>query len=115
MKVVIAGSRTINDYGLLLDAIDKSEFDIEEVIYGGASGVDAMGRRYADERALYWTLYEADWEKHGRAAGPIRNRLMAQRADAAIVLIAGNSRGSRNMIEEMEKLGKPVFVMEVDA
>ncbi len=79
------------------------------MLSGGAKGVDGIGERYAH-------LIGADVEKHipdlvikGKAAGPIRNRLMAQTADALLLIWDGESRGSKNMKEEMQKLNKPIY------
>ena len=52
-----------------------------------------------------------DWNKHGKAAGPIRNRQMAEYADCLIAVWDGKSRGTKNMIDEMNKLMKPVFLI----
>lgn len=50
-----------------------------------------------------------DWGKHGKAAGPIRNKQMAEYADALLLIWDGESKGSKNMKEEMLKLNKPVY------
>lgn len=57
--------------------------------------------------------FPADWDRHGRAAGPIRNCQMAQYADALIAIWDGKSRGTKNMIDEMNKCGKPVLIRRV--
>ena len=49
------------------------------------------------------------WNRYGRKAGILRNRKMAKYADALIAVWDGLSRGTANMIAEMEALGKPVF------
>lgn len=54
----------------------------------------------------------SDWKRHGKAAGPIRNRAMAD--DGADGLVAfrneGNSRGTDGMCELAEERGIPVIV-----
>ena len=110
MRVIIAGGRECNDYELLLEAVQEAQFPIATVVSGGAKGADAMGEQYASEMNLKLNIYEADWEKHGRAAGPIRNRKMAENADALIALWDGKSRGTKNMIETATKKGLLVFV-----
>ena len=52
----------------------------------------------------------AQWDKYGRQAGPMRNRQMAENADALIAYWDGESRGSKNMIEEAKKRGLKVAV-----
>lgn len=109
-KVIIAGGRDYHNYDTLLEAIEESGFLVGAVVSGGANGVDALGERYAVEMNLNLHIYNADWETHGRAAGPIRNRKMAENADALIALWDGKSRGTKNMIETATKKGLRVYV-----
>lgn len=110
MKVIIAGGRDIHDYELVVDAVQESQFDIDTVISGGANGVDALGEKYSEEMNLNLKIFNADWATHGRAAGPIRNRKMAENADALIAIWDGKSRGTKNMIETAQKKGLLVYV-----
>jgi len=113
MRVIIAGGRDFHDYGVLLNAIVECDFNIQTVVSGGAKGVDALGERYAEQADVKLVVYPADWEKNGRAAGPIRNRKMAENADALIALWDGKSRGTKNMIETANKLGLLVYVKRI--
>ena len=114
MKVVIAGSRNIpedqNSFKLLLEVIKLSGYDITDVVCGKARGADSLGEKYARVKNLGLIEMPADWNKHGKAAGSIRNAAMAKVADAAIVLWDGKSPGSRNMIEQMSKQHKPCYI-----
>ena len=83
-----------------------------EIVSGGANGVDKIGECLAEFCAYDLKKFPANWNKHKKAAGPIRNKEMAEYADCAIVIHNG-SRGSLNMIEQMNKLEKPVFIKEV--
>ena len=105
MRVIIAGSRTITDYGCVADAINKSGFDITEVVCGMASGVDSLGERYAKEHGIPVAYYPADWDVHGRRAGYIRNIEMAKNADALIAIIKDDSPGTMHMIKEAMRRG----------
>lgn len=58
-------------------------------------------------------VFLANWPEHGRAAGPIRNREMAEYADALIAFWDWKSAGTKNMIDEMRKRDKPVYVVEI--
>lgn len=49
--------------------------------------------------------HKADWDAHGKAAGPIRNRKMAQEADALLLLWDGKSKGSASMLAEAKRTG----------
>lgn len=99
MKVIIAGSRDINDYPLLLDTIEECPFDITEVVCGMARGVDTLGKRWAEANGIPVTEFPANWSKYGRAAGPIRNEEMAKYADALIAVRRPESRGTKDMVK----------------
>lgn len=118
MKVIIAGCRysdvenkiIFSDYQLLIETIKKSGLDITEVVCGMAIGTDRMGEQWALANNIAIKEMPADWHTHGKAAGPIRNRAMAEYADGAIILWDGKSEGTRNMINEMIKFKKPYHI-----
>ena len=66
-----------------------------------------MGERFAGEYGLKLKVFPADWNKHGRAAGPIRNRDMAEYADCLVAFEGG--RGTQNMIKTAKELGLKVY------
>lgn len=69
------------------------------VVSGHARGADQMGEMWADAHMVDVKLYPADWDTHGKGAGPIRNREMAQNADVLVTFFDGYSSGTRHMIE----------------
>jgi hypothetical protein len=109
MKTIIAGGRDVTEYFHLEEALESYRNDITEVVSGGASGADALGERYARGSKLPIKRFPADWSQ-GKAAGPIRNRQMAEYAEALIAIWDGKSRGTANMIEEAKKRGLLVHV-----
>lgn len=120
MRVVIAGSREGIRYRDVAHAIRESGWadQIAVVLCGGARGADQHGKRWADDHGRVVEMHyvrEDEWEQHGKAAGPMRNRRMAEAADAAIIVWDGESRGSRNMIFEARRVGIPTFVVEARA
>jgi len=110
MKVIIAGSRNIEDYALVVKTIQSSGYDITEVVTGCAVGVDRLGEQWARTNNIPIKEMPANWNSHGNSAGPIRNRDMAIYADAAIIIWDGESRGTRNMIENMIRRKKPYHI-----
>jgi hypothetical protein len=112
MKVIIAGSRDIEDYNTLLAAIKECPFngEITEVVSGGARGVDRLGEKYARESNLSLLKFIPDWETHGKRAGYLRNTKMAKNADALIAIWDGESNGTKHMIETAKSLGLKYFV-----
>lgn len=97
MKTIIAGSRTITDYKIVEKAIIDSGFIISCVISGCAKGVDTLGEYWAINNNIRIIRYPANWNKNGKMAGYMRNIEMADIADALIVIIENNSRGSSHM------------------
>lgn len=120
-RIIIAGSRSFDDYARLehiLDAYIKDSRDVT-IISGTARGADQLGERYAAEHGIAVIHRPADWNTYGRAAGPIRNAEMAKLAVADGchgVLFAfwdGVSRGTKSMIELGHKHGLDVYVVKL--
>ncbi|MFD0762743.1 DUF2493 domain-containing protein [Lutibacter aestuarii] len=108
MKLIIAGTRTFNDYKKLCtecDNILQDQNNIEIVSGAYYRGADKLGEQYAKERGYKIIRFPADWNKYGRAAGPKRNQQMANYADALIAFWDGKSRGTKNMIDLSKQLG----------
>lgn len=112
MKVIIAGSRNVTDPRIVDRAVKASgwHMDITEVIHGGARGVDTLAGAWARGFDIPVRAFPANWREHGRAAGPIRNRIMAEHGQALIAIWDGESRGTKNMIEEAKRRGLKVFI-----
>ncbi len=121
MKVIIAGSRSFNDYKKLSDFCDSvliNQTDIE-IVSGTADGADKLGERYAKEKGYKLKEFPARWndldtvpcfvkyDKNGQPynvlAGLNRNEEMAKYSDALIIFWNGKSSGSKNMIETATK------------
>lgn len=110
VSVIVAGCRDFHDFATVSDAIKESGFKIAEIVSGGASGVDALGARWAKEHDIPVKYFKARWDLHGKAAGPIRNGEMAVYADALVAIWDGKSPGTMNMISQAGKTGVRVFV-----
>lgn len=112
-KVIIAGTRTFDDYEALKAYADYKLGQIKEdieIISGGATGADALGERYAKEKGYTIKLFPADWNRYGRRAGPLRNKQMADYADALIVFWDGSSRGTKSMLELAKEQGLKIGI-----
>jgi hypothetical protein len=108
VKTIIAGSRSITDIAQVQRAITGSGFYITEVVSGKARGVDSLGEMEARRRRIPVKFFPADWSK-GPCAGPMRNRQMADYAEALILIWDGKSKGSANMLQEAKKRGLGIF------
>jgi len=86
------------------------DWPITTVISGTAAGVDVHGERWAEEQGIPVEKYPADWNKHGKSAGHIRNAEMADVADALVAIWDGESRGTKGMIELALKKGLSLYI-----
>ena len=97
MKAIIAGGRDFignKKHINFLDAVFR-EYEINTVVTGGARGADEFGYQYARHNGVSVFVFNADWDKYGRGAGPIRNEQMAALADMYILF--PGSRGTYDM------------------
>lgn len=110
MKTIIAGSRTIQSYQMVLDAINSSGFadQITCVFSGMASGPDIFGYRWALERKIPIRQFKPDWDKLGKQAGFIRNAEMCTFADAIIAVWDGRSNGTKHIIKYSSQMDPPL-------
>ncbi len=118
MKLIIAGSRTIHDYKLVEEFVDKLPFKPTEIVSGRADGVDKLGERYAIQHRIKIAKFPADWTKYGKAAGFIRNEEMALYGDALIAFVrydkGKGTNGTLNMIEMAKKHNLKIYTCSVD-
>jgi hypothetical protein len=117
MRTIIAGSRNITDYEVLMTAMIATAgmgWEITQIISGGAVGADKLGEQFARHCELPLRVFPADWKAHGKAAGVIRNIEMAQNADALVALWDGQSKGAAHMIRIATERGLKVYVHRTD-
>lgn len=114
MKVIIAGGRDVYDYDFVKQAIEEGiaslGITVTEVVSGKAPGVDTLGEQWAEENGIPIKDFPADWNRLGKAAGPIRNGEMAKYGEVLICVPAPASKGSIDMIKQANANGLKVFV-----
>lgn len=112
-RVVIAGSRTVTDYDEVLAAMAFVEpllpTPVSAVLCGEASGADTLGRRWATERGIPVLSFPAEWNRHGKKAGFLRNVVMLKNADALVAIWNGYSRGTAHALRTGRARGLLVF------
>ena len=107
MNVAIVGGRDFDDYEQFKSSINGEKIKFNSIISGGARGVDTMAEKYAKEIGVPVKIYLPDWTKHGKAAGPIRNRQIIESADCVIAFWDEKSPDTRSSIAIAEELKKP--------
>jgi len=100
MRVIVAGSRCITDYGLVVGAIASSRFSISEVVSGGAKGVDRLGESYAQQHDIPVRRFKPDWKRYRQGAALQCNAEMAEYAEALIAVHNG-STGTQDIVDRM--------------
>jgi hypothetical protein len=113
MRLIVAGSRTIQDYAVVWDSIDRviRMYGMPtEIVSGTARGVDSLGERWAEEHKVAVHRFPADWDRFGRSAGYKQSVQMAEYAAAApdgtlLAIWDGTSRGTLSMIQIAERMG----------
>lgn len=78
---------------------------------GGATGADALARRWARWRGVWCVPYEADWNRYGKAAGPIRNERMLADFRPDLVVAFPGGRGTAHMVDIASRAGVRVMVV----
>jgi hypothetical protein len=110
MKVAVIGSRDFNDYELVKETLKY--YTITLLVSGGAKGADSFGERYANENNIETLIFKPDWDKHGKAAGMIRNTDIVNNADTIIAFWDGESKGTKDSITKAEKKGKNIIIVK---
>lgn len=115
MKVLVTGGRTFLDSNWLFAGLDLLHESlpggITEIIEGEAPGADIRARFWAERHGVKVVGVAADWKKHGRAAGFIRNAEMAD-LKPDVVLACPGGAGTRMMVDIAKKRGLRVVYLE---
>ena len=111
MKIAVIGSRTATakQYEELVQRLEPLQ--PTEIISGGANGADALGERYAREYGLKLTTYTPDWQRFGKAAGPIRNEQIIKAADLVLAIWDGKSTGTADSLKKAKALRKKIAII----
>ena len=109
MRTIIAGSRQGVTKHDVYEAVARSGYRITTVVSGTAAGADTFGEQWAEDNGIEIARFPADWAKHGKKAGHLRNAEMAKFADALILVWDGASRGSANMLATAQREGLRTF------
>lgn len=110
MRILVCGGRDFNNMTCITTALNH--FKPTEVIHGGCRGVDTLAGEWAKRNGIPVREFKADWDKFGRAAGPIRNQQMLDEAKPDLVVMFPGGIGTRNMANLARNAG--VEVQEVN-
>lgn len=107
MKVLVCGSRVYDDSDQLYSFLDRqhAETPITTIIEGGAPGADHLAMTWAARMRIPRQRFNADWDKHGKAAGPIRNQQMLDEGKPDIVIVFPGGKGTADMASRAKAQG----------
>jgi len=122
LKLIVAGSRTITNSSVVYTALDMLQaylhteigIDVTEVVSGTAKGPDSLGAYWARAKGLPVMEFPADWDEYGKAAGPMRNQVMAKYGHILAAFWDGRSKGTKDMVQKAKKAGLIIFVFSPD-
>ncbi len=106
MKVAIVGSREIKTVN-----VGKYVTEGDEIVSGGAIGVDTCAADYAKRNGLTLTEFLPNYRRYGRGARIVRNKQIVDYAERVVVFWNGSSKGAKTVIEYAEKVGKPCEIV----
>jgi len=121
-KVIVCGGR---DYAQPFRVEDQNAMDIAlgkvlklaestgrklQVVSGGATGADRYAHcwAWAMKQRVDSCIFRADWGRHGKAAGPMRNQAMLSHGADLVVAFPGG-RGTADMTRRAEAAKVPVW------
>lgn len=115
MKLAIVGSRSFYNYQFLEDTILElySDCYIEEIVSGGARGVDTLAREFANNWGIPIKEFIPEWDKLGKRAGMVRNKDIIDYSTCVAAFWDLHSPGTKNAItlaKQQNKLGKIIPV-----
>ncbi len=114
-RVIVCGGRNYTDQSRVfttLDKIDQERGHITMIVHGNASGADALGRHWAGLRNRKHWPFPTEWSKHGKGAGPIRNKAMLGSGASLVVAFptsGAENKGTKNMVAQARRAGLEVI------
>jgi hypothetical protein len=119
MRVLVCGGRDYTNRAAVFDDLDMLHaLHVGDIciIAGGAPGADTFAEEWARSKigkreGVSFHGFKADWKKHGKAAGPIRNQAMIDKGRPDGVLAFPGGRGTADMVERAKAAGIEVRVV----
>ena len=111
IKVLCCGGRDYADRENVDRCLNKIHtlLGIDCIIHGDAVGADKLAGAWALNRNIAYVAMAAQWDKYGKAAGPIRNAEMIKEQPHLVVAFPGG-RGTADMVQRAQEAGIPVVL-----
>lgn len=111
MRMLVCGGRDYEDGQRVFAALNRAHAKrpITFLIEGGQRGADRWGRKWAIAYGIAYRTFDADWDRYGKAAGPIRNSLMLAEGQPDGVTAFPGHEGTADMVAKAKRAGLPVW------
>lgn len=109
-RIAVVGSRKFENYAQLERVLDGYFRYDDEIVSGGAIGVDTFAQRYAKEHGFDISIKYPKYQRFGRGATFERNKRIAQASSLVLAFYAKGhfqEGGTANTVEWARKLGIP--------
>lgn len=110
IQVIVTGDRSYDSWSKVQEVLGL--LNIQTIIQGGAKDADRLARAYSRLHSIESITIEADWDKFGKAAGPIRNKQMLDLYPKAVVVAFPGGAGTANCVKQAVELLRLVVVVK---
>ena len=117
LKMGVIGSRTFENYPLLEMWIKRcmTKYKVDFIVSGGrrpdGKGADTLAENYADQNKIDKIIFPADWDLHGKIAGPLRNEKIAKYSDFILSFWDEVSGGTQDCMDKAFAQNKVSFII----
>lgn len=109
MKLAIIGSRNCPP----IDIEAYLTFIPDAIVSGGAAGADSYAREFAQKHNLKLIEFLPEYDKYGRAAPRVRDRLIVDECDCVLAFWDGTSKGTKFTLDYAKEKGKPITIIQI--
>jgi hypothetical protein len=106
MIVLVCGSRDWSNQQSILQRLKALPAD-STIIHGGCRGADILASIAANQLGYKVICFPAQWDLHGKSAGPKRNQQMIDEGNPELVIAfhenVDSSKGTKDMINRAKK------------
>ena len=110
--IIVCGGRNYSDANLVDSYLSRLTKPFRIVTGKCPTGADFLAAEWARANAskgVELREYPADWARHGRAAGPIRNQQMLDEEQPCAVVAFPGKRGTKDMKDRAKAAGVPIY------
>jgi hypothetical protein len=104
-RVLVCGGRHFQYERKLFETLDRIHHfrNFTFLMEGGAKGADKLAKKWRTERGIPGKTYDANWGKHPKAAGPIRNGEMLAHGKPDLVIAFAGMTGTADMVTQAKR------------